>query len=707
MLADMKGWLAVTCWLLLGGRLLVRLAFHSTPVHEDSSSVMIHTLIAFLFLLGSTLPAMAQPTPPSDNLAALPNAPITLHRLTAPIALDGRSNEAAWQAIPPLPLTMYRPTFEGDPTERTEIRVAYDEDFLYFAGRFYDSDPDGIRANTLYRDGFNDSDAFTVIVDPFNDNVNARMFWTTPAGLRADQAIAADGRTHNANWNTYWDVVTQQDASGWYAEMRIPFSSLGFKSSGGDATMGLIVSRLIARKNEELIFPAISPSWSISTPSKAADVLLEGIQSQNPVYVTPYALGGLGQRYELNEVGPAYVRNDDATWDLGVDVKYNLTSTLTFDATVNTDFAQAEADNQQVNLTRFSLFFPEKRQFFQERAGLFEFTTSNERLFHSRRIGLVQGEAVPILGGARLVGRVGAWDVGLLDMQTAETNTLGVPSENFGVLRLQRQVLNPYSTAGGIFTSRIGTDGTYNVAYGLDADLRVVDDEYLRVKWAQTVDDAVLEAGSFDAVAASLVEVEWQKRRLQGWSYRTSLTRMGADFQPDLGFVTRRDNTEIRWLLHHNAFPGAESPFARTMLFHVNGNIDWRNEDGSVESAAVYAQPFLWWKGGAAGGLLGVVNYEDLQAPLRLPKQAEVAVGSYTFGQAQLHAGTSAARWMQANGFVAAGTFYDGWRADFSLAPVWNASRHLRLTPGYQLTRIRFPDRDQGFDAHLARVRIE
>ena len=401
--------------------------------------------------------------------------PLSLTRLNSPVELDGLSDEPAWQAVPPLPLTVYQPVFESAPTQQTEIRVAYNDKYLYVAGRLYDTDPNGIRANTLYRDRYSSGDTFTIILDTFNDNENARWFFTNPAGVQFDSAIFNDAENSgstsafNRSWNTFWDVKTVVNDEGWFAEMRIPFSSLGFQNVDGRVTMGLIAYRYIARKSERHIFPAIQPNWSNGyiKPSQARNVTVAGVYSQKPIYLTPYALGGFGQRAQLSSSQSAYHINEDLRQDLGLDLKYNLTSNLTLDVTVNTDFAQVEADDQQVNLTRFSLFFPEKRQFFQERAGIFDFNTSGtSRLFHSRRIGLSKESAIRVLGGTRLVGRLGRWDIGLIDMQTAQSELL--PSENFGVVRLRRQVLNAYTYAGAMVTSRIGTDGSYNIAYGRD-----------------------------------------------------------------------------------------------------------------------------------------------------------------------------------------------------------------------------------------------
>jgi hypothetical protein len=347
---------------------------------------------------------------------------LVLPRLTGPIQLDGLSDEPAWEAVQPWQPTQYEPNNGAPPTERTEFLVAYDDTYVYFALRGYDSDSTGIRANTLYRDRLSGDDHFEILLDTFNDNETAVLFTTTPAGIRKDAAISNDasgggitsGQWINGDFNTFWDVSTEVNGDGWFAEIRVPFTSLRFQDDDGRVVMGIILQRKVARKTERLVFPSVRPlaDWAFLKPSLAQKVVLKGIRPHTPLYLTPYALTGLEQTFQLNETGTAYPREDDVKTEAGADLKYGITNNLTLDLTVNTDFAQVEADDQQVNLTRFSLFYPEKRQFFQERAGIFEFRTGGlSRLFHSRRIGLTDdGQPVRIYGGARLVGRWGGWD---------------------------------------------------------------------------------------------------------------------------------------------------------------------------------------------------------------------------------------------------------------------------------------------------------
>ncbi|MFB0518306.1 MAG: DUF5916 domain-containing protein, partial [Acidobacteriota bacterium] len=323
---------------------------------------------------------------------------LIMPRIKGPVTLDGLSNEPAWEGIEPLPVVMHRPNFGNEPSERTEILVAYDDDFLYVAGRLFDSEPTKIQSNSKERDsGDPSSEWFGIIIDSFNDNENALEFLTTPAGLRCDVAVFNDAQGENPvniSWNTFWDVETVRNDEGWFAEFRIPFSSLRFQDINGRVVMSIISWRYIARKAEWVIFPAIPPNWgfySILKPSQAQEVVFEGLYRRKPLYIAPYLLGGFGQSFELNEGETGYQRVENLAHEVGLDVKYGLTSNLTLDVTLNTDFAQVEADDQQINLTRFSLFFPEKRLFFQERSSNFDFnfeTGEPNRLFYSRRIGI-------------------------------------------------------------------------------------------------------------------------------------------------------------------------------------------------------------------------------------------------------------------------------------------------------------------------------
>ena len=650
---------------------------------------------------------------PFTSSFAQSGEPLVLPYLSSPIILDGLSDEQAWVSIPPLELTVYEPTFRDSPTEYTEIRVAYDEHYLFVAARMYDDNPAGIRMNTLYRDGFSGDDLLEIILDSFNDNENAIIFGTTPAGVRRDAAVSNDFDgglgALNRDYNTFWDVETVVNEEGWFAEMRIPFSSLRFQDEDGRVIMGLTIGRLIARKFERHIFPAISPSiasYAFIKPSLAQKVVFENLRPRKPLYVTPYGIAGLGQSYALNETASAYARDDHMERDLGLDLKYGLTNNLVMDLSVNTDFAQAEADDQMVNLTRFSLFFPEKRLFFQERAGIFNFRTGgSSRLFHSRRIGLAEdGSPVPLLGGARISGRMGRWDVGFLDMQSAAGDNR--PSENMGVIRLRRQMLNPYSYAGTMLTSRIDTDGSYNMAFGVDGVFRVFGDDYLTFVWAQTFEKTPSGSTTPASISAGRIRAEWEKRTREGLSYRTSAMWSGPDYNPGLGFIRRRNYSQFQNTLSYGWLPGVSSALQWHAVSLI-GTTFVRNEDTTVESVEFGPVWHFTQKSGSSGAVAGHVLYEYLRVPFRPFSNIEIPAGRYTFLRCAASYTVSWSQLLRGQSSIEAGSFYDGWSASVGLSPTWSVSKHLELSASYQYNRIRFPVRDQEIDTHLARIRIQ
>jgi hypothetical protein len=609
---------------------------------------------------------------------------------------------------------MHAPTHERTPTERTEIRLAYDDEYLYAAASCYDSEPERIHANSLTRDGLNPSDdSFGLVLDSFNDNENALVFITTPAGLREDWAVANDAVPQlnpfpfNSSWSTFWDVAVSRSDSGWFVELRIPFSSLRFQDRDGYVTMGLIVWRYIARKNEVHCFPNIPPKWdwAIIKPSVAQKVSLEGLYSKNPVYVTPYVLGGTGYSYDLNDVETKYLRTESRRREVGLDLKIGLTSNITLDLTLNTDFAQVEADDQQVNLTRFSLFFPEKRLFFQERSSIFDVGMGGpNRLFYSRQIGISEEGPVRLYGGARLVGRIGEWDLGVLNIQSAPSVEL--PSENFGVLRLRRQILNDHSTVGFLTTSRVGNDGSYNYTYGLDGIVRLGKDDYLLLNWAQTFDDEIGQTKVSSFMQKARSRVQWERRSTVGFGYEISLSHAGEHFDPAMGFAPRVDYTRIGDRIFFGWLPGEDSPLFHHTLSLV-ANAFYRNSDGSLESSELGPQWNFNFKSGAFGFLYAKAFSERLEEEFKLSDEVMVPVGRYSFWNAGAMYQTPWGSLLRSGFTVDGGSFYDGSRLSFGLSPVWSISKHIEVGADYQYNQIRFRGRGQSLHAHLMRMRMK
>lgn len=665
--------------------------------------------ILFAAIFGTcTLACGAFSLPEPHELPGYP-VPLEITRLHSPVTLDGHIDESAWEGIDPLPMVMQLPSFGAEPSERTEVLLAYDDRYFYLAARCYDRDPKGIHATTMKRDDeAATSDCLALILDTFNDNENALSFVVTPTGSRIDKTIYGDmihSGGEETSWDTFWDVKTVITDRGWFVEMRIPFSSLRFQEREGRVVMGCTVYRWIARKDERDIFPAIPQDWGTGShlkPSRSRDIVLAGIHSENPLYITPYVLGGLGRNAVLNKNGTAY-RQDAATErEAGLDVKYGLTSNLTLDVTVNTDFAQVEADDEQVNLTRYSLFFPEKRLFFLERASNFDFKFyGSSRLFYSRSIGIYNGKRVPIYGGSRIVGRVGRWDVGLMSMQTEKIEEL--PSENFSVFRLRRQVFNPYSYMGGIVASRTGTNGSYNIAYGMDGIFRVFGDDYLNLNWAQTFDRS--EAAGISPLDRSNIRMHWERFRHMGWAYGLNYSRAGKDYLPGMGYEQYPDLSTWIHFLRYGWNAGRTS---RLFQYHWYEDVYLykRNEDGSVKTCLIRTGVGGTTRKGYTSSLDLTFNRENVREYLAFSETAVVPFGTYTFYGATGNFSTPSGKRLGLQMNFAAGQFYDGNR--ISVSPTLSRNFSSRLDTGltYQYNLVDFSGRNQRFIAHIGQLRM-
>jgi len=672
--------------------------------------------LAILLALTFGAVALNAQAPPSQVLDIL-NLPRTtrlvISRVSGPITLDGRPDEPAWAEIRPFCLVMQTPTFGEACSERSEALLGFDDDFVYVAGRLFDREPDLIQSPTKKRDAMAaTSDWFGVLIDSFNDKENSLAFFTTPAGLRFDAAVFRDGQIGtstdmpmNLSWNTFWDVAVARSEEGWFVEMRIPLSSLRFQSDGGDVVMGVTVFRWISRRSETDVFPAIPKNWgemSAWKPSQAQETVWPGLRPRRPVYLTPYVLTGADRTYELTDDETSYVEGGGPKLELGLDFKYGLTGNLTFDATVNPDFAQVEADDVQVNLTRFSLFFPEKRLFFQERSSNFDYAMGGSNtLFYSRRIGLVDDRPVRIYGGARLVGRLGSWDVGFLDMQTAALDDH--PSENFGVLRLRRQVLNPYSYIGAMLTSRLGTDGTYGIDYGLDWIWRIAGDDYFTLQWAQTFKDGQVNR-AFD-LASGRVAVMWERRTTKGFGTTVRFARTGGLFDPSMGFIMMEDYTAFYTRSLYGWFPGKDSALTNHDAF-LEARVYWDNPTKTLLIAEIGPGWEFSAKSGLAGMVRPIFHVDNLLEPLEISDDIAVPVGHYEYADVMFQLATPPGRLLNAMFIGEAGGYFDGWRVSAGVTPTWSGIPDIEIGGMLQYNLVRFPTRDESFVAPIGQFRV-
>jgi hypothetical protein len=649
---------------------------------------------------------------------ASPAQRIAIPRITEPVTFDGIVNEPFLDSLPTLPFVVHTPVFGKEPSEPSDVWVVYNDEYIFVEARLYDKLYKNIMATSKKRDEISGgNDWFQIIFDSFNDKENALAFATTPVGLRTDYAVFKDGISQlpempfNIDWNTFWDVKTSRDEKGWYVEMRIPISSMRFKESEGKVVMGIICIRQIAHLNEVSIFPEIPPNWgpfSILRVSQAREAEFEGIHSKKPFYIAPYIIGGYNQENLLNSTETEYNEEKGPVLNAGLDLKYGLTNNLTLDLTVNTDFAQVEADDEQINLTRFDLFFPEKRNFFQERSSIFAFDfEQGNSLFYSRKIGLSEDEPVPLYGGVRLTGMIKKWDVGLLDMQTHRFNSErdsshNLPSENFGIVRMRRNVLNKNSYIGAVATSRIGDDGTYNVSYGADAIIKLFENDYLNLKIAQVMTDSA--NGNPLSLNPTAVFLNWKRFNSSGLGYNFTYGRFGRDYEPGIGFQMR-ENYSLYNLGVNYGWIRDEKSILQSDNFEITGTGYVSNETGKTESVVLNAGYLLITKSNVFSyqGLL--YQYENVTDSFEISDRANVPPGTYSFTMLECHSQTPETNSFFVGMDLFAGSFFDGGRFSITLMPTWNMNSSIQLKTEYEYNRVRFNSRNQKFDGHVMRIR--
>lgn len=648
-----------------------------------------------------------------------------IYKAEEKINFDGICNEALWDTVEPLQAYMFRPNHGQEPSEKTEIFVTFDDEYFYLAGRLYYTNGARVISTTKKRDpGVFGNDYFGILLDTFNDNESALCFETSPAGLRSDFAIANDAQVNlrtmpfNRSWNTFWDIKTTMIDSIWHVEMRIPFSSLRFQDDNGKVIMGMSIWRVIASNQEFTVFPLMTNDFGtlgIWKPSQAKKIVLNGVHRTKPLYITPYVLTSVEQVNKLDDNESVYKKYNDYDINAGLDLKYGLTSNMTLDLTFNTDFAQVEVDDQVVNLTRFSLFFPEKRQFFLERASLFSIKTGyQEQLFYSRRIGLLEGEIIPIWAGARLVGRAGKYDIGFMDMQTGkhdyfneDTDTVEtIESTNYGVLRLRKQVFNPRSYLGGMVTSKIDILGDYNINAALDGILNPFKNDYITINYAQTFDsDVSFNNDFFDHGKFFL---NWENRSNVGFSYGFFLSRAGKYFNPEMGFEQREDytngfaNISYGWVFNQEEKKMLDQQIF-AWIYENKQNSNFKTDIRKMSLGYNFSM-----KNGYAGRFTLMNSYDYLADTFKLSNDLYFPVGDYNYINLEGNIRTPGNKLISFLLGGSIGTYYDGKMATAGpIRVTLKASSSVNLGLDYQYNLVTVEDRNQRFEAHLARFRTE
>lgn len=607
--------------------------------------------------------------------------------------IDGYLNDLIWQQIEPIDNFIQIWPEDGAPaTEHSEVRIAYDRDHLYFAFKFYDKDPELIRAKNLERGGRNDRDDHAYIgLDTYQDKRNAYLFEMNALGTQDDATITDEGLTLDSfSWDAVFHSETVIDDEGWTLEVSIPFRQLRFPK-GEELEFGLMLSRMINRKNERVMWPPIGLEFGSSFSALSAVSQygtlkgLKNVRRGKNIEIKPYVI--TGAQHARPDLALDETEND-ITSDLGVDVKYGITSNLTLDLTVNTDFAQVEADNVQLNLTRFSLFFPEKREFFLERSGLFEHgNPRSTQTFFSRRIGLTN----QILAGARMTGQIGRFSVGVLNIETGDdmNDFLGARSQNNTVARL-RTNLFPRATAGVIFTN-FEEDQRYNRTAGLDVQYRFFGASEFNAWYTNVWDtDDTLN----DAAGHVSVELE---NDLYG--AEASFTSVGTNYNPALGFVRRRDMREYSGGLGYTPLVEIPAlPFIRRLNF--SSGYDYiEGQDGTKQTTELEFRVRADFDRRDNINIEIERQFEHLVQPFAIRPDAIIPADDYTFTRVELDGETDSSRRLFGGGSISTGTFFNGNRTDISASFGLRQSQHLVLEGDVRHSIIDLPVDNGSFDA--------
>jgi hypothetical protein len=640
--------------------------------------------------------------------ALLAQGALDAGRLRDGVSYEAVLSDEAWQQLTPLPMLQFRPVNGAPPSARTEARIGYDDRSIWVA--FRSATGGGpLLDGSLTRDRSGASDVVTVLFDTFNDSENAVAFSTTPSGVPIDFTIARDGSSRDDSWNQFWDIRTEVRDGVWHATFRIPLTSIRFPAGQAEVVMGVIATRFAPGRQELDAFPALRIDLPNANerPSAAGKVRFRDLRSRVPIYVTPYVLAGnvATARRDIAPGSP-WRRPDSSFAQIGGDVKIALSSNLTLDLTANTDFAQVEVDDEQFNTSRFTLFFPEKRQFFLERAGTFALPIGsqddNALFFNSRVIGLTdEGRPVRLYGGARLVGRVGDWDVGLLSM-AAESPT-GNGSEQLSIARLRRRIFNSQSTVGATLASRAGNSSRPGVDAAVDGRIRAVADHFVGFQLAQSVDAD--DRPSDDNRMIRLLIERPSSIFSKGFAYHAALKWSGEDFAPRLGFQPRRDyrheNLNVRY-----GFEGTGRLPWRMLQPSLTTSRYVNQSDGEVETHFRAAYLNADFRNGW-NGWIGLNSSEELlRGALPLSREVRVPAGRYRFQSVNITANPPAGKNHTLGAFVSFGELYDGTITTLGVFPSVTLSRHLSLGGSVQRTRIRFDDRNEAIDADLARIRV-
>ncbi len=634
-------------------------------------------------------------------------------RAAGEIKLDGRLDEAAWHdAIPISEFIQSQPRAGYPATEPTVVRILYDDRNLYVGAICYDSEPDRLTVTSLERDfpggSTRDMDIFAVTLDTFLDRRNSFMFLVNPHGAVRDGQTFNDSRQLDLSWRGVVEIRTAMHDSGWTVEMAIPLTTLRFDPTRDEQRWGMNLLRRVRRKNEDSYWAPLDRRDPVHRMSKAGT--LEGLKGMRPgrnLRVKPYAVAeDVSGELQLPANDGGGLREVLDHFDAGLDLKYGITTRLTLDATYRTDFSQVEVDQERINLTRFPLFFAEKRDFFVENSGSFVLGDVRERnyrmgsslrdftLFHSRRIGLsADRRPIPVPGGGRLTGRAGEFEIGLLDVQTQGFDSS--PAENFAVFRVRRNLGG--SDVGVMFINRQATgslaNGEYNRSYAADANLRLFHHMIVNSYVARTD-----EPGADGDQTAARLSVAWRDRI---WDASAFVKHVGDAFSPGVGFVRRRG------IRHGYATFGAHPRPRLPLVQEINpyGELHYITD---LESVLQTRNATLGFRvellDGSTLGILYQNRFERLEEPFTISGFV-LPVGEYHTQEASAAFMSSRGRpfWTEVN--LSGGDYWNGSRLSLALRAVWRVSYHLSFDVSASHNDVSLPHGSFTADVFGTRIR--
>ena len=630
---------------------------------------------------------------------------MSAHRTSEEIKVDGVLDEPVWQSVKPIRQLYQIQPDQGDPaTEQSEVRILYDDKKLYFGFIFFD-EMDKIVANDMRRDssGLRSNDYGFLLLDTYNDRRNAVFFRFTPVGGMEDTAVSNSGGSLNTSWDIVWECRCTINEDNWTVEIAIPFSQLRFEQSDV-MNWGLNFGREIARKREIAAWNEAPKTYGGLAKYRTAYFgTLEGLEGISPsrhLELLPYALPGASYGSSTEET--------EGVFEAGLDLKYGVTPNLTADLTFNTDFAQVEADQEQVNLTRFSLFFPEQRPFFLEGASIFDVGIPRPSfrrpppllLFYSRRIGLSEGLAIPILGGGKMTGKIGPYGIGILNVLTnkfeesvpgvSPKNVFREPRTNYSVVRVNRDILKG-STVGGIFINKQDADA-YNRTAGLDFSYRPTREINIQGLWSRT-----FEADSLGNSNAFFFGGDW---RTNLFRLDASYTDIGEDFNPEVGYIQRRDVRRFRGGGSYTPWP---DKFGIREI-QIGPEIDLvLTQANELETQEITFDTQFEFETGDDIGFEVKNTTENLDVGFNLQGE-EIPSDDYNFTSFQVSGRTSSSRMIGARIQLEFGEFYSGTRRGFSIDATARPNAKLSIEPFIEFNRITLPGEE--FDANAFGGRV-